>query len=162
MSIEDLLGKLLAAVEANTATIKASDDLRRTAIETVKSTAAPVKAAAAAKVEPAAAAKVEPAAAATTGEDRVSDDQAKQLQEKLASYMSGVTRPEELVARKEKARKLLQHDAIKVPGTPADKFDTANVKASAFDVFVKNIDGLITKGDITVAAVATEAAGLDL
>ncbi len=166
MALEDLMLKLIASLDANTEAVLASNALRETAIETVRDAAATgakatTKASTTKATTPAAAAPTAEAPAAS-GEDRVTAEQAEQLKAKVSEYIGGTSREEERTARKEKVRNLFQHDKIKVPGTPATVFDAKNVMASAYDLFVKNITGLIAKGDITTPPAAAEASDLDL
>lgn len=171
MTLEDLILKLIGTIEANTAAIQSDAALREAAVEAIRAnTATAPKSTTKATTKPAdpapetkAADTVQPQpetkradpAPETKTEDRVSAAQAEEMKGKVGAYMD-IDRIEEREARRVKVRALLQHDAIKVPGTAADVYDTKNVKASAFDVFMKNINTLIARGDIIPAPAASE------
>ena len=73
----------------------------------------------------------------------------------IGAYVGGTTRDDERAARKAKIKALLQHEAIKKPGTPADVFDAANIKDDAIQVFKDNLKMLVDKGDLIEAPKST-------
>lgn len=142
MALEDLLKDLTAALKDNTEATKNLMALRSEAIEAVKSSAAPASKAVAAKP---AETKAEPAASG------VDPKVYEEIAASIAAWVGGATRDEERAARKDKVKKLLQHDAIKKPGTPDNVFDAANIKDDAIQVFKDNLAAQVAKGDLTTA-----------
>lgn len=141
MALEDLLKELIETMKETNEVTKTLVSLRTEAIESVKSAAAPKTTKAAKEAEPAPKAAKEPA----TKDTKVYEE----LKDLIAEYVGGSSREDERAARKAKVRKLLQHEAIKKPGTPDDVFDTVNIKDDAIDIFKANLTALIAKGDIT-------------
>lgn len=158
MALEDLLKELITSTKDLTETTKALMALRSDAIEAVKKDAAPV---AKATTKPAETKPAETKAAETkaaepevTSAAGVDPKVYEEIAASIGAYVGGATREEERAARKDKVKKLLQHDAIKKPGTPDNVFDAANIKADAIQVFKDNLAALVTKGDLTTAPAA--------
>ena len=153
-----VLEDLLKAVTELTEVTKNLLSLRTEAIESVKGAAASTPKASSAKVGAAAEAKTETVAAevktetvAATTDTKVYDE----LAASIGAYVGGTTRDDERAARKAKIKALLQHDAIKKPGTAPDVFDAANIKDDAIQVFKDNLQMLVDKGDLTEAPKST-------
>lgn len=150
-----VLEDLLKAVTELTEVTKNLIALRTEAIESVKGAAASTPKASTTKAA-AAAATIETAAATTTTAAAATDTKVyDELAGLVGAYVGGTTRDDERAARKAKIKALLQHDAIKKPGTPADVFDTANIKEDAIQVFKDNLQMLVDKGDLTEAPKST-------
>jgi hypothetical protein len=159
MNLEELIAANTAAMKENTAAVLASNALRESAIGTITAaaSAAPATKAATKAAEKAAekpAEKTETVAAAA-GPVAVTAAEAETISGMSGKYMSGADREDgdwakaERVARGGKVKALLQHDSVKVPGTPADKFDAACVLASAFPIVMATLESFISKGDLT-------------
>ena len=154
-----VLEDLLKAVTELTEVTKNLLSLRTEAIETVKGAAASTPKASATKAAAAAAAATTETAATTTTTAAPTTDTKvyDELAASIGAYVGGTTRDDERAARKAKIKALLQHDAIKKPGTPADVFDAANIKDDAIQVFKDNLQMLVEKGDLTQPAAASTA-----
>lgn len=144
-----ILEDLLKALQENTEVTKNLIALRTEAIETVKSAAAsPAKA----STTKAADTKPETTVATTSTVDPAVYTK---IDESIAAYVGGTDRDDERAARKMKIKALLQHDAIKKPGTAADQFASTNIKDDAIQVFNDNLAALVAKGDLTEAPKAS-------
>ena len=151
MALEDILKELTAATKELVAETKALRELRADAIETVKSAAAPASTKSTKKEEKVAETKAE-TKAETPAPEADPYDEAKGL---IAQYTTGSDRPEEVQARKEKIKGLLRHEKlVRADLEDASKFAVTDVKADALGVFVKNVNVLIERGDITQPAAA--------
>lgn len=153
MALEDLLKELITSTKDLTETTRALMALRSDAIEAVKKDAAPAAKATTkpAETKPAETKAAEPEVTSAAGVDpKVYEE----IAASIGAYVGGASREEERAARKDKVKKLLQHDAIKKPGTPDNVFDAANIKADAIQVFKDNLAALVTKGDLTTAPAA--------
>lgn len=152
MALEDLVKELNATMKELSEATKNLVTLRTEAIEVVKTAAAPAAKATAKAAEKPAEKAPEPEvkAAAPTVDSKVYEEIAGQI----AAYIGSTTRDDERKERKDWVKKLLQHDAIKKPGTPADVFDAANIKDDAIQMFKDNLAAKVAKGDITQPAAA--------
>lgn len=150
MALEDLLKDLTAALKDNTEATKNLMALRSEAIEAVKSSAAPAAKAVAAKPAETKPAETKAEPAASGVDPKVYEE----IAAAIAAWVGGATREEERAARKDKVKKLLQHDAIKKPGTPDNVFDAANIKDEAIQVFKDNLAAQVAKGDLTTPPAA--------
>lgn len=72
------------------------------------------------------------------------------VKEKIAAYVTGTDREEERTARKEKVKKLLNHEKVKkadvATATSAD-----HIMEDAVSLFLSNMDKFIAAGDLTEA-----------
>ena len=155
MSLEQLISENTAAIRELVAETKALRELRADAIEKVTATAASASKKTETKKEDA------PKGNISSGtENRVEAWQP--LADVADAYLNGSNREEERAARKEKIKKLLNHEQIKAPGTAdgAGKFST--VREDAFDKFKDQIKKLVEKGDITTPPKAAASSDIDL
>lgn len=168
MTLEELIAANTAAMKENTAAVLASNALRESAIGTITAaaSAAPATKAAAKAADKAAEKPAEKPAetvAAAAGPVAVTAAEAETISGMIGKYMSGADREDgdwakaERVARGGKVKALLQHDSVKVPGTPADKFDAACVLASALPTVMATLESFISKGDLTDKPAAASA-----
>lgn len=148
-----ILEDLLKALQENTEVTKNLIALRTEAIETVKSAAATT---AKPKGEPKADTTATTTTTTTTAAASSIDAAVYgKIAEAIGAYVGGSEREDERTARKLKIKALLQHDAIKKPGTPADQFSPENIKDDAIQVFNDNLAALVAKGDLTEAPKAS-------
>jgi len=156
MAIEELLSRLVDAIEKNTAVTETLTALRTEAVETVREAASPKKAASAKSSGDTKSSKSEEKASAAAPEPKSQSgaeaaDPGADLPELIASYVGGTDRENERVARKEKIRKLFRHPKIckaeKVEaGAP---YDVTDIMPDAIGLFREQIRLLIDNGDLT-------------
>ncbi|TPN04483.1 hypothetical protein [Mesorhizobium sp. B2-1-2] len=83
------------------------------------------------------------------------------VKDKIAAYITGTDRPEERDARKEKVKKLLNHEQIKkadvATATAAD-----HIMEDAVPKFMSNMDKFIAAGDLTEAPKKPASDDLDI
>lgn len=166
MALENLIEKLIEAVNRNTEAAVTLATIRAEFIESTAKAGAPAGKASTAKAEKAAtaaAAAAEPAAAApaetpAAAAPAVSEAVYAELATSIGAYIGAATREEERAARKDKVKALLNHPAIKKEGLAADAApDTKNIKDDAIQTFKDNMQMLIDKGDLTQPATSSTA-----
>jgi len=143
MSLEAIIQENTAATKELIEVSKALMSLRAEAIESTKAAAKPGAATKKATKKPETAKEESKANISESPEDRKDPNNEDEDPNKaiVVEFIAGATTPEEREARKEKVKKLLAHKAIEAK-------NVASVPADKSELFIKNITGLIAKGDV--------------
>jgi hypothetical protein len=148
MSLETALAETNAAIKDLIATLKADTALRQEAVNKLTAATNGKEKKAAADPKPNISASPEDRKDPSDDDAGKTADPREGLKELVAKYIGGTDREEERAARKEKIKKLLNHEAIKKPDVETAK-GADDIKDASIDLFVKNVNGLIKQGDLT-------------
>ncbi|OQM74924.1 hypothetical protein [Manganibacter manganicus] len=143
MSLEQTIAENTAAIKELIAITKQSNELRTEAMDKIAATATATKAAP--KKETA---KEEAKPQISTSPEDRKENPYEGIKEAIAGYITGTDRPEERDARKTKVKALLNHEKIKKEGV-ADATSTDHIREESIDLFMKNLNALKDKGDLT-------------